>query len=388
MPHLKRFDGDNRSPRGLAMTTTCRNSNFNTRWTVTVLAVLIIAVGPALADDGQKGWQPPPPMPDDFDWIQLTSGEWLKGEMIALYNDNLEFDSDELDLLTLDWEDVKEVRSAGTMQVGLLDDIVAVGQLLVDVNGVRLMGEEDRSFERSQVLTITAGEPKEINYWSGKLTLGTNVRQGNSEQVEFSSKATFKRRTPKNRVNFDYLGNFNRTEGIVAADNQRVSAGWNRYISKRFFWTPVYGEFYADPFQNIGSRWTLGAGLGYQILDTKKIDWELNGGVAYQTTQFDDVLEGESDSADTPALVIGTIYDHELSKAIDFLFDYRFLIVNEESGTYTHHLVTGLEFEISNLLDFDITFVWDRIQDPRPDSDNTLPEQDDFRLTFGLGFDF
>ena len=370
------------------MTITCKNQKTIERWIAIVLAVIVFSASPALAEDGQQGWQPPPPMPDDFDWIQLTSGEWLKGEIIALYDDTLEFDSDELDLLTLDWEDVKEVRSASTMQVGLLNDEVAVGQLLVEGDGVRVMGEEDHTLERSQVLTLTAGEPKEINYWSGKLTLGTNIRQGNSEQTDFSSKASFKRRTPKSRVNFDYLGNFNRTEGVVATDNQRVTAGWNRYISKRFFWTPVYGEFYSDPFQNIGSRWTLGAGLGYQILDTKKVGWEVNGGVSYQTTQFDDVVEGEPDSADTPALVIGTIYDHELSKAIDFVFDYRFLIVNEESGTYTHHLLTGLEFELTSLLDFDITIVWDRIQDPRADSDGVFPEQDDFRLTFGLGFDF
>jgi hypothetical protein len=50
--------------------------------------------------------------------------------------------------------------------------------------------------------------------------------------------------------------------------------------------------------------------------------------------------------------------------------------------------MTGLEFELTRLLDFDITLVWDRIQDPRPDSDGVVPEQNDFRLTFGLGFDF
>jgi hypothetical protein len=370
------------------MSITRQNLKLMMRWIVTFMVVLVLGASQATADDGDRSWQPRPPMPDDFDWIQLTSDEWLKGEIIALYNDKLEFDSDELGLLTLDWEDVKEVRSASTIQVGLLDKSVATGQLFVDGDGVRVMGEEDQKLERSQVMTLTAGEPRGVNYWSGKLTLGANIRQGNSEQVEFSSKANFKRRTPKNRIIFDYLGTFNRTEGVVAADDQRVTAGWNRYLSKRFFWTPAYGEFYSDSSQNITSRWTLGAGLGFQILETKQIDWQLSGGASYQTTRFDDVAEGEEDSADTPALVIGTVYDHELSKAIDFVFDYRFLIVNEESGTYTHHLVTGFEFELTSLLDFDITIVWDRIQDPRPDSDNVLPEQDDFRLTFGLGFDF
>ncbi len=359
-------------------------------WRTTIVTLMLMSISAVTlcAQDGTESWQPPPPMPDDFDWIQLTSGEWLKGEIIAMYDESLEFDSDELDELTLDWGDIKEVRSAGTMQIGFEDDIVATGQLFVEGDTVRVMGDEDQTYSRSDLLTITAGAPKEINYWSGKLTLGANIREGNTEQTELSSKANFKRRTPRDRIDFDYLGNFNRTFGEVAADNQRVTVGWDRYFSKRFFWTPVSGEYYRDPFQNIGSRWTLGMGVGYTLIDTSRIDWELTGTLGYQTTRFDNVLEDESDSADTPALRIGTVYDLELTKDIDFIFDYSFFIVNEESGTYTHHLLTGLEFELTSLLDFDVTVVWDRIQDPRQSSDGTFPEQDDYRLTFGLGFDF
>jgi hypothetical protein len=50
---------------------------------------------------GSPVWTPAGALPEGFDWIQLTSGEWLKGELKVLYNDSLEFDSDELDLLKL-----------------------------------------------------------------------------------------------------------------------------------------------------------------------------------------------------------------------------------------------------------------------------------------------
>ena len=39
--------------------------------------------------DKPEEWTPPPPPPDEFDWIQLTSGEWLKGELIGLFNDEV-----------------------------------------------------------------------------------------------------------------------------------------------------------------------------------------------------------------------------------------------------------------------------------------------------------
>ena len=32
-------------------------------------------------EEKKVAWTPPPPPPDEFDWIQLNSGEWLKGEI-------------------------------------------------------------------------------------------------------------------------------------------------------------------------------------------------------------------------------------------------------------------------------------------------------------------
>jgi hypothetical protein len=51
-------------------------------------------------------------------------------------------------------------------------------------------------------------------------------------------------------------------------------------------------------------------------------------------------------------------------------------------------MLGSFETEITSLLDFDVTLVWDRIQRPRPDEDGIVPEQDDFRLTVGLTFDW
>jgi hypothetical protein len=47
-----------------------------------------------VTDEEKVAWTPPPP--DDFDWIQLNSGEWLKGEFKALYDEKVEFDSEEV----------------------------------------------------------------------------------------------------------------------------------------------------------------------------------------------------------------------------------------------------------------------------------------------------
>jgi hypothetical protein len=354
----------------------------------TVLAVAVHFFASSAFAEEQESWRPPPPMPDDFDWVQMTSGEWLKGEIIAMYEEVLEFDSDEFDLQNLDFGDVQQIRSAQTVQVAFLDDTIAIGKLLVDGDEVHVMGEQEFRYQRAEMLSITAGKPKESNYWSGKLSAGLNYRTGNTEQTEFNAKVGLMRRTPKNRIRIDYLGNFSESDGTTIADNQRFNAAWHRFISSRFYITPAYGEYYRDPFQNIASRWSLGVGAGYQIVDTSKVGWDVNAGLAYQRTQFDDVLEGEAESADTPALVIATNYDNELAGWMDYFFEYQFYVVNEESGTYNHHLITGFEFELFGDFDLDVSWVWDRIQDPRQNSDGSFPKQDDFRTIVSLGYSF
>jgi len=62
-------------------------------------------------------------------------------------------------------------------------------------------------------------------------------------------------------------------------------------------------------------------------------------------------------------------------------------VVNEESGTYSHHAKTGLEIELTGRLNLDMSVVWDRIQDPQPDSDGNTPKQDDVYLFFGISFE-
>jgi hypothetical protein len=70
------------------------------------------------------------------------------------------------------------------------------------------------------------------------------------------------------------------------------------------------------------------------------------------------------------------------------MLDYRFLLVKPEAGKYSHHFITGLSFEAVGPLDFNVSFVWDRVQQPRPNSSGVTPKKDDYRLILGLGFDF
>jgi len=100
------------------------------------------------------------------------------------------------------------------------------------------------------------------------------------------------------------------------------------------------------------------------------------------------VAAGESATESTAAVWAGTTYTNELTKDIDDTADYRFLVVKPEAGRYTHHFLTGVSIDSLGPLDVDLSFVWDRVQEPRPESSGVVPEKDDYRLIVGVGFDF
>lgn len=333
-------------------------------------------------------WTPAPPMPDEFDWVQLTSGEWLKGKIKVMYEHSLEFDSEKLDDLSLDMDDIRQIRSAQVLNVRQRGGATATGKLLLEDQSVRIVGDTPQQFERTDLLSITAGVPKERNYWSGGISLGGNLRSGNTDEIEASANISFQRRTVENRIRLDYLGNFSSTNDVKSANNHRANGVWDWFFSEKLFLRPIFVEYYRDPFQNIDSRLTAGTGLGYQIIDTSKTDWSIFAGPAHQTTRFDEVPAGENTTEKTWAFSAGTSFKTDLTSRIDFSFDYRMQLTNEDSGRYNHHMISTVDVDLTDALDLNVSFVWDRIQQPQTNADGSVPEQDDYQLILGLGYDF
>jgi len=353
-----------------------------------------LVLAQASTDEGRAAaWGAVLPPTDKFDWVQTTSGEWLKGELKVLYSGSLEFDSDEFDLQTLDWDDVAQFLGHGQKRMrfdvpGGGDPITVDGVVRVTKDKVIIdTADGTREFDRSLLISITQGAVTEIDNWSAKIDLGLNFTNGNTDQTDFTAKLDVRRRTPNNRYVLTYLGNFSATRDVQTVNNHRLNTFFDIFAKKSYFWRPVFAEYYRDPFQNIDYRTTLGFGGGYHIIDTPKTTWNVAGGPAYRATRYVSVQPGDSQKVTTPALVAGTFYDTELTKMVDFNGGYNFSIVNQASGTYTHHAIATFEIELTSILDFDISFVWDRTQDPQPRSDGSVPDQDDFQLLLTLGVD-
>ena len=349
-----------------------------------------VLLAQASAESTPKGvWDTAIPPTDTFDWVQTTSGEWLKGELKVMYSGNLEFDSDEFDLQNIDWDDVEQFHGTGKKRIsidGPDEPESYVGELIVTKDKVTIdTADGKKEFPRSQLISITQDARTEWDNWAAKISFGLNFTRGNSTQTDFTAKANITRRTPDNRFVIDYLGNVSENANAQTVNNHRLNTFFDMFVAKEYFFRPVFAEYFKDKFQNIDYRATIGLGGGYHIIDTPKTTWDVSGGPGYRRTRYVSVAPGDSDQVDTPALVLGTFYDTALTKTVDFNGRYNFSIVNKESGSYTHHAIATFEIELTSVLDFDVSFVWDRTKDPQVRADGTTPKQDDFQLLLTLG---
>ena len=348
------------------------------------------------AEDDRSEWQKPTPVfKQDFDWIKLTSDEWLKGDIISMYDEKLEFDSDELDMQTIDLEDIAELRSREWQSIRMFDGTIDEGYLVIKDGKLSLVKNGVTShYEFSNLLSIASSGKNERDLWDGYVNLGINLREGNTVQFDYTFSAGIQRRSSSSRFKTDYTADYSRYEDkdteqtTVTADSERLTSSYDWFFNPKIYFRAADFEYMADDFLNLDYRIHYGIALGYHIVDTSRTSWDVNLGPSYQKSKFLDVKDGESDSEDSLGVTLGTDFTFEISSDIDYEASYNVQVIDEASGGNIHHFQTGLEIDLTNDFDLDLTFYADRTENPKEDSEGLVPEKNDFRLVVGLGYDF
>ncbi len=334
-------------------------------------------------------WEELSPTPIKSDWIQTKSGEWFRGEIKALYDNKLEFDSDEIGLYTFDFDDIKAIKSHQVISVNVenLASISGILRLYGDKVSI-IQGQEKYEFKKSDIVSFAPDAKLEKKYWSGKITLNLDVRRGNSDQLDYGAQANLKRRTAISSLSLDYFGRVSYKEREEVANDHRINEKYDRYITRNFFWTPISSEFYTDKYKNIKEQITVGMGLGYTVMNTKDLFWSFSGGPALIYTRFHTVEDGKNSENYSPAFELSTKYEKQLTAITDLTFNYKLTASNKESGVYKHHMILKFENELLSWLDIDITGVWDYVKSPQRDEAGVIPKRNDYQFLLGLGIEF
>jgi len=346
--------------------------------------------GKAPTDSGP--FTPSVPEPKKFDWVRLTSGEWLKGDITVLREDSLEFDSKELDDLKLDWDKIAELRSSRNNSV-LIDDGDRgeghTGTLVVTKDTVTIVNAEgSQEFPRDRLMVIVPGNLSEKDYWDGTISLGIAGKAGNVNQVDLTLYGLLRRRTLESRWVTTYNGAFGTVEDEETVDNHRLNSQYDWFLGRKWYFTPMALDYYRDRFKNIEHQITPAVLAGYHVVDTRTMEWDLQAGLGYRYTRFDSVQAGEDTSDGTAAIIVGTTFNWDITSDIEFHLDYNIQVGVPETVDTNQFAFLTLSIDLIGDLDLDLSLTWNRVGDPQPNANGTTPLRDDLRYTVGFGWDF
>lgn len=330
-----------------------------------------------------------------YDWLQTTSEEWLKGDIIALYDEKLEFDSDEIGLITIKLKDIAELRSKGRQSLRFESGEIIEGYIILSGDKIEVTDQYGtRNYLTANLLSIASSEEFELELWDGKINLGANFRRGNSKQLDYTLSAEVQRRTSTSRFYADFIANLSESEDedtgetLETANSERLTSYYDWFFSQKVFFRGANIEYFSDEFQNIKRRYSYGVAIGYHLVDTAKTKWDVTAGPSYQHTQYAEVEEGEKDKEDSSVLAFGTLYEYEITSDIDFEAKYTVQMVSSEAGDFIHHLETGVDVDLGNDFELDVKLYIDRTDSPKPNEDGVMPDENDYRLVVSLGYEF
>jgi len=360
---------------------------MKTRTVVTFLLLLILTGTDSRAQ--VSPWHPPYPDVQSLVWIRLPSGEWLAGHVTSLRDKNFVFESEELDELHLDWDDVVELRSAVplTFTFAELGTVTGAAKIFHGVISVRV-GERVVQYPRSSLLSIMGGEQTEWNYWSLNASAGIVARNGNTDQDDVNLRGFIRREAGPTRLDIEYTGNFGTVGGEETVHSHNGSVRFDWLIMQGFFVTPFNMTLFSDRFQNIDLRSTFGVGVGYFVMRTKDVEWSVTFGGGHQSTRYTSVLPGEERIKGTAIIIPGTGLDMDLTGALEMKGEYYAQIGLADPKNTFHH--TDVQFQLDilgDILGFTLSFTWDHNTNPQADENGVVPEKSDFRTSFGIGVD-
>lgn len=322
---------------------------------------------------------------DTFDWVRLTSGEWLKGNVERMRDKEMEFDSDKLKMLTIDWKDVKELHSPQINTYVFEDHAVVIGRAVITKDRVIVETIDGIvTYPRSDLLSIVEGEGRERNFWSTKLKIGLSANSGNTNQATLTVGWGLAREDHFTRSELTYDGTYGVVDNAANVNRHLGGFGVRIFVWKKWYVTPIVGQLLYDQFQNTKLRATPAAGGGYHIFDTKKVKWDVETAPGYQYLRYLSTAAGVQNPEHDMFILLRTYAEFDFTDDIELKIDWRTNLVVTTIGLTNHVGQAEFSLEITDIFDFNVSFLYLRTENPATKADGTVPSKNDYQFIVGV----
>jgi len=339
---------------------------------------------------------------DTDDWIQLTTGEWLRGDLHWLRPKGLEagknvnFYSNKLDAMTLSWGDIASVHSPKIKSYKFKDNTTVSGKAMITKDLVIVETKKGVvTHPRSELLSISEGPPRERTWWSTMLSLGFSANAGNTSQGSLTTQWSLARQDGRSLAGLSYNGTVAYTDGELNVNRHLGEVDTALFLWDRVYLIPIDAQLLYDAFQNIKLRATPGAGAGVYLFNktrerrnhANQFEWDVQGGLGYQFLKLLSAATGVANPQNDGFVMLRTHWKLEfLNDNVELTVDWRTNLVYTRFGSTNHTGTADVSVEITDMFDFVTSFLFLRTRDPLPRADGTEPKQNDYQVVVSLAF--
>ena len=322
---------------------------------------------------------------DTEDWLRLTSGEWLRGDLNWMRNGDFEFDGDKTDLMRKGWSNVDQLHSPQIKTYVFRNRVDAMGRAMITRDKVIVATEDGiKTFPRSELLSILKGGARERDWWVFEVGTGFTGAFGNSNQSSLTADFGLGRHDKRTSTVLLYEGTFGAANREVNVNRHLGQVGVTLFVSDRFYVVPAAAAFFHDRFANIKFRATPAALGGVQIFDTNRVEWDFECGLGYQFLRAISTLPNVPNPQSDGFVPLRTYLEFDITDDIELDLGWQSNIVFTTIGNTNHFGEATFTVEVTDIFNLKTEFEYFRTEQPIPEDDGSVPKSNDFQLIVGF----
>lgn len=293
-------------------------------------------------------------MAERTDTVLLINGNAVTGEIKSYEFGSLEYGTDSMGTVQIDWEDVVGITSNQTVQVEVS-------------NGTRFLGNLDAAEERFYINVVTEHGPVELSMkrivritpidvsdtfverLEGGLSVGLNSQSGSGVTI-FDTTADVRYRTELYLVGITVNSSITDQPSEETQSNHAARLNYQRFRRNRWF-TDWFSSWERNDQLGIESRTSLGAGLGRYIVQTNRNQFSLMAGA--QATRSESTGQEPGDTLGEGRFQIRYLH-RNLKPETNITFTTNIFPVFEDLSSYRSETSLILDRELISDLDFRI----------------------------------
>lgn len=318
------------------------------------------------------------------DTVILRSGYSVIGEVKSLKRGNLEFDTEEMDLVKIDWADVAFVISNSFYKIELTSGAEYFGSLAgADTGVLIIVGPVTDTIPFSEVIVI---RQLESGFWvrtNGFLDVGTNFARANSlRSILGKGRFAYRGRKWGFDVNAETYWQSQETTSDqgdtvkTSTTRNTVSSGVTRFFGARWA-ANAHGQVEQNEELNLDRRFLGDLSGAYQFIRNQGIELSVGAGAALNAEQF----TGEAKVQSVEALV-SVMFDAFDIGDVDIFTSLATYSNPRGGGRFRLNLDARIAWEIFS--DFSIGLNVTERYDSAPPSVNA--QKRDYQYTFSIGW--